>query len=66
MNTRILTHEPTDPATAIRAFEAQRQRAERMLAEAQTAADRMDAQFWIDNADRNIVRWQAIQQRGAR
>lgn len=50
---------PTDPRQAIAAFWSQRHRAERMLAEAKTPADRRDAQFWIDNADRNIVRWQA-------
>ena len=63
---RILAHQPTAPRDAIRAFEQQRHRAERMLAEAQTAADRMDAQFWIDNADRNIDRWRAIAERGQR
>lgn len=61
-----VTHQPPDPRDAIRAFEEQRHRAERQLAEAKTAAERRDAQFWIDNADRNIVRWQMIAERGAR
>jgi hypothetical protein len=66
MDNHILPLNPPNPDEAIRAFEGCRHRAEVMLAEAKTSADRMDAQFWIDNADRNIDKWRAQQQRGQR
>ena len=54
---------PVNPHDAIAAFRDCRRRAERMLADATTIQDRRDAEFWIDNADRNIFKWQAAAER---
>ena len=46
------------PRDHIAAYEAIRQRACVQLAQAKTPEEQADAQMWIDNADRNIARWQ--------
>ncbi len=49
-----------DPEKAAHDFERVRAEAEQMLAEAQaqTPQARRDAQFWIDYADRNLMKLQ--------
>lgn len=63
MNTRILPLQPPDPALAVKAYQGCRARAEQQLRDAQTDDDRQMAQFWIDNADRQLLRWQAALER---
>ena len=58
--------QPTDPAEAIAACTGYRARCEQLLHQAHTADDRLEAQLWIDNADRQIERWQAALERQGR
>ena len=44
----------------IDAYENIRRKAYIQLAVAQTDEERADAWLWIDNADRNIARWQRL------
>lgn len=62
----ILPHPTLTPADAIKAHEGGRRRAEQQMAEAKTAEERREAQFWIDYADRNLMKWHAIAERGQR
>lgn len=57
---------PVDPTEAIKAHQGTRARAEQMLAEAKTSEEKLLAQFWIDSADRQVAKWQAIAERGQR
>lgn len=57
---------PTNPHEAIAAYEGCLRRAEQLLAQAQTPEDRAWATFCIDNADRNLTKWRAAAERGAR
>lgn len=57
MNSPIIAPQPPNPADAVRAYQGCRDRAEQMLRDAQTAEDRQIAQFWIDNAERQLTRW---------
>lgn len=54
---------PPNAAEAVKAHQGCRARAEQMLRDATTADERQLAQFWIDKADREIDRWQAIAER---
>lgn len=54
------TPQPPDPNEAIHAYQGCRRRAEQQLRDAQTIEDRQMAQFWIDNAERQLLRWQAV------
>ncbi len=59
----IIPHAPTDAAEAIRAYERCRERAEQLLSDATNAVERREAQFWIDNADRNLFKWLGLLER---
>lgn len=55
---------PPDPIDAIAACLGYRARAEQLLRQAQTETERMEAELWIDNADRNLHKWRAVAERG--
>lgn len=57
---------PPDPHEAIADLLGYRDRAEQLLRQAQTPAERMEAELWIDNADRNLHKWRAVAERGQR
>lgn len=63
MNTHIVLPQPPDPAQAVKAYQGCRARAEQQLRDAETDDDRQMAQFWIDNADRQLLRWLAVLER---
>lgn len=48
------------PWEHVAAYERLRREAAHQLTQAQTIDDQRDAQQWIDSADRQLVRWQAI------
>lgn len=54
---------PPDPREAVRDYEGYLSRAHLQYAAATTAADRRDAQQWIDNAQRGLAKWRAVAER---
>lgn len=62
----ILPPQPPAPNEAVTAQEQYLRKSEALLAQAQTAEERAWAMFCIDNADRNLTKWRAVAERGAR
>lgn len=58
MHTAILPLLPPDPREALASQEGYKRRSEQLLAEAETPEERAWAQFCVDNANRNITKWQ--------
>lgn len=56
----------TDLSVYVRSCEQYLARCEQLLAEARTPEARRQAQLWVDNAERQLVRWQAAQAREGR
>ena len=58
--------EPTDPAEALIECHGYLDRCNTMLRQAQTYHERLEAQIWIDRAERQITYWQAARDRQGR
>lgn len=56
---------PPDPAKAVVVCEQYLERCRALMQYARTADQRQFAQFWIDNAERQLERWQAARDRQA-
>ncbi len=56
---------PTDPAFAVETCRQYLDRCQRLLASAQTAQEREDAELWVWNAMGQLSRWQAVLHRQA-
>ena len=56
---------PTDPVIAVVSCREYLERCQRLLASAQTAQDRRDAELWVWNAEGQLERWQAVLARQA-
>lgn len=54
---------PPDPAKAVAACEQYVDRCKALMDYARTADERAFAQFWIDNAERQLARWRAALER---
>lgn len=61
-----MTMQPPNPHEAIQAYTGMRKRAEQDYQQARTQEERARAQFWIDNAERNLLYWRAQAQRGVK
>lgn len=57
--------QPTDPAKAVVVCEQYLERCQALMPFARTADQRAFAQFWIDNAERQLDRWRAARDRQA-
>ena len=61
------THPTTaDLSVYVRTCEQYLTRCQQLLREAQTIEARQQAQLWVDNAERQLARWQAAQATAAR
>lgn len=56
-------HQPPDPASAVIACEHYLIRCHDLMTHARTADERAFAQFFIDNAERQLLRWRAALER---
>lgn len=59
MNNSILPLQPPDPQAAVETCRQYLARCQELMQYARTPDQRSFAQFWIDNADRQLARWQA-------
>ena len=57
------TPQPPDPVQAVESCQQYLERCVRLLESAQTHEAQQLAQFWIDNAERQLTRWQAALER---
>ena len=55
--------QPLDPAQAVATCRQYLARAVRLLETAQTQTERREAELWIDNAERNLTKWQRALER---
>ena len=55
--------QPPDPAHAVIVCEQYVERCQALMQYARTASERAFAQFWIDNAERQLTRWRAALER---
>ena len=55
--------QPPDPAQAVETCRQYLARCVRLLESAQTPVEQLEARLWIDNADRQLARWQAAADR---
>ena len=55
--------QPTDPAHAVLVCEQYLARCHALMQYARTPDEHAFAQFWIDNAERQLVRWRAALER---
>ena len=55
--------QPPDPAQAVATCRQYLARAVRLLETAQTQTERREAELWIDNAERNLTKWQRALER---
>lgn len=58
--------QPTDPAMAVNVCREYLSRCIRQLEAARTPLERREAELWIDNAERQLERWQAALERQGR
>lgn len=56
---QVPPRQPPDPAKAVIACEQYVVRCQELMTHARTSEQRAFAQFWIDNAERQLERWQA-------
>lgn len=57
--------QPTDPAHAVVVCEQYLERCQALMPFARTTEQHDFAQFWIDNAERQLMRWRAARDRQA-
>ena len=57
--------QPPDPAQAVATCQQYLARAVRLLETAQTPLEQREAELWIDNAERNLNKWQRALERNA-
>lgn len=55
----ILPLQPPDPAHAVLTCRQYLARCQKLLSAAQTAQERMSAEMWVMNAERQLTRWKA-------
>lgn len=56
-------HQPPDPVSAVVACEQYVARCHELMTHAHNAEERAFAQFFIDNAERQLLRWRAALER---
>lgn len=61
-----IAHQPPDPAQAVVTCLQYLARAVRLLETAQTPLEQREAELWIDNAERNLHKWQRALERTSR
>ena len=57
------TPQPPDPVQAVESCRQYLTRCVRLLESAQTPVEQLEARLWIDNAERQLTRWQAALER---